>query len=461
MIDYKPHQTEAANILESSKGVLVYHGLGSGKTLTAIRAAIKIGKPAIVVVPASLVDNFEENIVKAGADRKKFTIYSFEKFNKGVEVPIGNTLIVDEAHRIRNSGTLTANSVEQAAKRAGKVILLTATPIQNKPHEVSSLVNTLSGESKLPISEKEFNKRYIEKIRKNPTLFQRFLQGAVPHTETRIKNPEEFKSKVAGLVHFYEPSNTKDYPSVKEEDIKVELSEDQLASYQAVYGKLKNKIKYLIKNNLPADKQTSKDINAFANAVRQISNTSNQYNTEGSKTSPKIDKIVEKIKEAKRPTVVYSNYLGSGLVPIKEQLDKSKISNELFTGELDRAKKKEIIKRYNEGKLKALLVSSAGGEGLDLKNTEQIHITEPHWHSAKLDQVKGRAIRYKSHSSLPKKDRHVTVYNYVSQLPESEPNVIAKLFGSKPKRETSIDEYLYRVMKDKKDLNSQFLGLLQ
>jgi hypothetical protein len=50
---------------------------------------------------------------------------------------------------------------------------------------------------------------------------------------------------------------------------------------------------------------------------------------------------------------------------------------------------------------------------LDLKETRTLIILEPYWNQARLDQVKGRAIRYKSHANLPKEQRNVDVYTLV------------------------------------------------
>ena len=38
---------------------------------------------------------------------------------------------------------------------------------------------------------------------------------------------------------------------------------------------------------------------------------------------------------------------------------------------------------------------------------------KPVWNNAKLRQIIGRVARYKSHTHLPKKDRHVNVYKLV------------------------------------------------
>jgi hypothetical protein len=59
-------------------------------------------------------------------------------------------------------------------------------------------------------------------------------------------------------------------------------------------------------------------------------------------------------------------------------------------------------------------ITSAGAEGISLKNVRAVHIMEPYWNYVRLKQVKGRAIRIGSHLDLPPKDRNVSIYTYVS-----------------------------------------------
>ena len=59
-------------------------------------------------------------------------------------------------------------------------------------------------------------------------------------------------------------------------------------------------------------------------------------------------------------------------------------------------------------------ITSAGAEGLSLKNVRAVHIMEPYWNDVRLKQVKGRAIRIGSHLDLPPKDRNVSIYTYIT-----------------------------------------------
>jgi len=59
-------------------------------------------------------------------------------------------------------------------------------------------------------------------------------------------------------------------------------------------------------------------------------------------------------------------------------------------------------------------ITSAGAEGLSLRNVRAVHIMEPYWNEVRLKQVKGRAIRIGSHLDLPQDQRDVSIYTYIS-----------------------------------------------
>jgi hypothetical protein len=61
-------------------------------------------------------------------------------------------------------------------------------------------------------------------------------------------------------------------------------------------------------------------------------------------------------------------------------------------------------------------ITSAGAEGISLRNVRQVHIMEPYWNMVRLEQVKGRAVRICSHSDLPLAEREVDIYTYVSRF---------------------------------------------
>ena len=64
--------------------------------------------------------------------------------------------------------------------------------------------------------------------------------------------------------------------------------------------------------------------------------------------------------------------------------------------------------------IKLLMITSAGAEGINLRNTRYVHIMEPYWHPVRVEQVIGRARRICSHDKLPKELHTVDVFVYIS-----------------------------------------------
>jgi hypothetical protein len=67
-------------------------------------------------------------------------------------------------------------------------------------------------------------------------------------------------------------------------------------------------------------------------------------------------------------------------------------------------------------KVKVVLVSKAGSEGIDLKFIRQVHILEPWYNTNRPEQVIGRAVRNFSHKDLPFEKRNVEIFMYGSLL---------------------------------------------
>jgi superfamily II DNA helicase RecQ len=162
-------------------------------------------------------------------------------------------------------------------------------------------------------------------------------------------------------------------------------------------------------------------------------------------------------KNPKARAIVYSHYLESGVNPYKKKLEELGIPHGTFTGDMSRAKRDQMVRDYNAGKLNALLLSSAGGEGLDLKGTRLVQILEPHWNRAKIDQVIGRGIRYKSHAALPENERNVRVQRFMATRA---PYGAAERVGWR-KPGYGVDEYLDEMGARKERLNNQVRDLLR
>ena len=446
---------------EDQPGLVVAHGLGSGKTLTSILAQEALGMPSEVVVPASLQANYKKELKKhVRGEHPKAKVLSMQNVaRKGLPLK-APLLVVDEAHRARETGTATYAALKK--NEAKKRLLLTGSPFYNRPSDISPLVNLAAGKKVLPEERKEFEEKYIYHLKKNPGLIARMRgvqAGTIP-----IVNParrKELQGTLQKWVDYYEGSK-ENFPEVEKQDIKVPMSEGQLDIYDTLMKQAPFWVRYKVKKGLPPTKQEAQNLNAFLGGARQASLSTAPYQRQGTAQSAKLDLAFQELKKEldsnpRAKAVIYSNFLEAGLNPYKAKLDAAGIPYGEFTGQMNKKERDALVRQYNESKIKALLISSAGGEGLDLKGTRLMQLLEPHWNKEKLRQVMGRGIRYGSHAELPPEERKVRIQRYLATRPRS--GFLEKMRLRGPG--LGVDEYLTSLSRDKERLNTQFRELLR
>ena len=232
--------------------------------------------------------------------------------------------------------------------------------------------------------------------------------------------------------------------------------------YKGLYGKTGlGRVMIYDKNTKKQFQYSQKTLDKFG----RIFSSDDGENSPLRKYSAKIYSIINTIKNSEGIILVYSSYIDGGCVPIALALEEIGItrwekkggrSKSLFekppkpsvgkyvmiTGDkqLSPSNKKELnactdSENINGEKVKVIIISRAGSEGLDFKNIRQVHILEPWYNMNRADQTIGRGVRNKSHCDLPFRKRNVEIFLYGSQLlnREIEP----------------IDLYVYRLAEKK------------
>jgi len=459
----KPHQQRVVDRMEDDDqpGLVAVHGLGSGKTLTSIAVADALGLPADVVTPAALQGNYSKELKAHTRGPTATNIQSLEGVARSGGSTLKNPLlIVDEAHRTRNPGKTREGLM---ASPAGKRLALTGSLLYNHPSDVAGPINLVAGRYVLPEDPEQFSQRFLQDIPNERSLWQR-LRGTPASYQTRL-NPRAtgFLQKVLDkYVDFY-PGSTENFPTREDQTVNVPMTSAQMKLYEHVTADQPSWVRNKVLQNLPPTKAEAKQLNSFLSGVRQISNTTRGFDTSVIPPSqPKIDKAVQELqgmldKNPNAKAIIYSHYLESGIDPYKKRLEELNIPHGSFTGAMARGTREQMVRDYNEGKLKALLLSSAGGEGLDLKGTRLIQLLEPHWNQEKLKQVIGRGIRYRSHADLPPEERKVLVQRY---LATRAPQGLLERVGLR-KPGYGVDEYLDEMGVRKEQLNQQVRQMLR
>ena len=468
MAEYKlqDHQARVSKKVSGGQSVLAHHSLGSGTTLTSLdsaRAVLEKNKAgrALFVVPAPLRNNLAKEMDKHHIDkdiRDRIDVDSYEGATNNKEKYLKqgyDFMVMDEAHRLRNPG-LRSGAVREISRSAKQRLLLTGTPIYNHRSDIAKVINTTAGEDIMPEDAKKFDDAFIAKKVVKPGLLMKIL-GVTPGEKLSVKNKALLRRIGKDYMDRFDAMETlkQDFPDRTDELIHVDMNKDQLRAYQYAEGTIPLPLRLKIRMNLPLDKKEAQNLNAFSSAIRQISNTNAGFTT-SKPSSPKIDRIVSDFEGMMRDNphhkgIIYSNYLGSGLEEAHRQLKEKGVPTVLFTGETTEAERKQAIQDYNSGKVKAILLSSAGSEGLDLKGTRSFQGMEPHFNNEKINQVIGRGIRYKSHSHLPEEERKVRVMRYASTKPK---------FLGHFSRGQGIDDYLKNSADTKDSLTRELLDAM-
>lgn len=451
-------ENELIQRLQNQSGLMLAYQPGFGKGKKSIQVGEGLSLPSEVIVPAALKKNYEKEQVKwLGKIPENSEIKSQENIARHPELLSNNPnrlLIVDESQRMRNPATKLYSALQHA--NAKKRLLLSATPSYNDPSNLATQINFVANSQVLPTDKKEFNDRYVKSTNVNPGLFGR-LMGVHPGVKRDLTNTDELSGILKKYVDYAEP-NLADYPTSKKETIKVPLGVNQQELYDTLLNKANFWTRYKVRHNLPPTKSELKKMLPFLTGVRQSYLTNAPFTNDASKIEqPKIEQAAQYLKEriAENPRykgVVYSNYLNAGLKPYGDILKQQNIPYGEFSGEVSNKQRNQALNDYNAGKLKALLVSGAGAQGLDTKGTRLVQMLEPSWNKSLEQQIEGRAIRNHSHAELPLEERNVLIQRYLA-----EPRATG-FFGNKP---VGADEYISNIAENKDRLNQQVYAILK
>ena len=525
LYDYQKFVAEYMSPGHPYRGLLLYHGLGSGKTLSSIgvinqyitkepnRQIIAITPPGIKVNIAKELHNAYTTIFNKGKTGPALSRYLNEKIRvisyieianrlKGItsdnlikkdtdkKPALDNTLIIiDEAHNIVDLNSPYKKSFEiirKAITRSNniKILLMTATPIKNKPYEIGMLINLLKTKDgyRLPETENEFNKEFIDE------------------DEIGIKkiiNKDKLLRAFKGLVSYYGGSEF-DTSKFARKEIQP-IVEAEMSDYQYEQWRKARK---------GEEKKKESDDFEF-NSSRKASDypTGNCYDTEKSKgtsrnintTVQDLDKYSMKLKmltnnlnseKFNGKHFVYSYYKSNGVNTIiaalkyqgwKEytrkdlkKLPKIKVGVDKFEpdisklpkqkafisliGDLSQNDKNLVIDSFNSvhnvdsTRIKVLVADRQYKEGVSLMDTNYVHVFEPAMSISDFDQIVARAIRNCSHVRLPYPEKwFVKAFTYFSK----------KSVRIDESRDQTTDYIIGNIAESRFHLKNQFLKIMK
>ena len=400
----------------NTKGLLVAHGMGSGKTLTSLWVAKEyITKNRVkfvnILAPNVAVGEFIDSFERAGITPQlagKIRVLTHDEFalNRKEREFSKSLVIVDEAHMF------TGIKYDALVKAdVSYLMLLSGTPVANEPSDIVPLMNLLHRKKTDHWTRQKWNSSTATLSKKKTFLRDKVsVYNIGPKYNYLRKRGTEF------------PSANK-FPGYRVSTKNVKLSPSQNAAYMKLNKKIKKE----------SSRQSLK--HPFFARERVIVNTHPKRGK--GQVTPKIAKVAgdvareikkshsrkmskEDPKRLNRGRLLLYAYHKDTIKDLEGEVRRlcteKKISSpqiRTYNGDASAGERMRIKEAFNNGDVDLLIVSKAGSVGLDLQCTSKVFMFDLWWNIPLMNQVIGRAIRFRSHHE-PCKHNHVDVYIYQS-----------------------------------------------
>ena len=422
-------------------GGILADDMGLGKTLQVItlllaRKEQNEGSTSLVVCPASLVYNWQEEVshyapelktcTLAGTQQERYellehykeydvVICSYDTLKRDIDQYEGKRFgyqVIDEAQYIKNHTTAVAKSVKLI--KAEHKIALTGTPIENRLSELWSIFDYL-----MPgflygyeVFKKEFESPIVKG--QDAEAMGRLQRMVAPFILRRLKTDV-----------------LKDLPDKLEENRYVRFEAEQQKLYDAQLVHMQTTIKSQGQEEFNKNKL---QVLAELTKLRQICCDPGLCYDNFKGSSAKLEACVDLIENARdggHKILLFSQFT-SMLEKIGERLTKNGISYYVITGSTPKEKRLQLVKEFNKDDTTVFLISlKAGGVGLNLTGADVVIHYDPWWNVAVQNQATDRAYRIGQ-------TKKVTVYKMIAK--------------------GSIEEKIQKLQEAKKDLADQIVN---
>lgn len=420
-IELFPYQRLGVQFAVFKSGCIIADEMGLGKTAQAIAVALQKKrifdfKRTLIVCPATLKHQWQKEIERFSHEKAEivqgsrperlrqyqqstafFLITNYESLLRDITVLQQNPpdfMILDEAQRIKNYATKTANAVKSLPKKHSLVI--TGTPIENRLIDLYSITQFVDHELLAPLWEFSMNHCYFDKSKKNKI--------------TGYYNLQALKKKMSAILIRREKEQVlRQLPPIQEMTVPVQLAPEQAemhAGFVHALGAIVNK-KHLNFYDLQRIQQLLASMRMACDSTYLIDKETN--------ISPKLDELqdilLEQLDVVHRPKkiLIFSEWK-TMLHLIANTLRKHDIGFVTLSSDVAVEKRGALIDEFSTNPdCKVFLSTEAGGAGLNLQCADTVINFELPWNPARKNQRIGRVHR------LGQKSEHITVINLVAQ----------------------------------------------
>lgn len=414
-----PYQLDGVRFALYKSGALIGDEMGLGKTLQAIALSLLKKEvfgfnKVLIVTLASLKEQWKREIEKftdekavviGGSrlrrqscytqDESLFKITNYEavmKDNLIISRFKPDLVILDEAQRIKNFTTKTAEAVKGISRKHS--LVLTGTPLENKLEDVYSIVQFLDPQLLSP----------LWKFAADHFMLSRNKKGKILGYRNLDKLNERLKSIV---IRRRKEEVLSDLPDETINNYFVDLAGPQ---YKIHNGYLQSLVPLLNKKFLtPLDLRRIQDLLL---CMRMVCDSTYLIDRK-TNISPKLNELDgvldELVIQNGRKVVIFSEWTTMNFL-IAKNLSEAGIPFVELSGKVPVNKRQCLIDEFtNNPGCKVFLSTDAGGTGLNLQAADCVVNFELPWNPAKMKQRIGRVNR------IGQKSKCVNVVNLISK----------------------------------------------
>jgi hypothetical protein len=412
-----PYQREGMLHLAFTERALLADEMGLGKTIQAIAACSLLhrlgnAQRVLVVTPASLKSEWEEQIQQFtelpyetvyGTSKNRLSHYDHPKFFTIVNYEQMRTdsldvndrlrpdvVILDEAQRIKNWTTKTAQSIKRLQSRYAFV--LTGTPIENRIDELHSIMGFIDPRILGPLF--RFNRDY-------------YLLNENGRPEG-YKNLEDLHHRIASTMIRRRKSDVEtELPKRVDHNRFVTITKSQSENY-IDHKRTADRLLALARKR-PLRKEEMEILQLKLAMMRMTCDTNYILDRTDTKC-PKLNELEQILVDAAEndaKVIVFSEWERM-LTLVRELCRHLKLGFAWHTGKVPQKKRRNEINAFKEDpECRVFLSTDSGSTGLNLQDASIVVNCDLPWNPAKLEQRIARAWR--KHQTKP-----VTVYNLIA-----------------------------------------------
>ena len=414
-----PYQKEGVDFALFKKSAIIADEMGLGKTLQAITLALLKKdifnlEKVLIICPASLKEQWkreierftnETAIVIAGTKVKRQEIYQRDRgFFKitNYEAVLRDSMVIhrykpdliilDEAQRIKNFETKTAESIKSIPHKQSLVI--SGTPLENKLEDLYSIVQFANPAMFTPLWEFAAEHFILKKQKKNKIHGYRNLD--IIHQKLK---PLVIRRKKEDVLD--------DLPEQVTNSYYIDLTQEQMEIHQ---GYLRLLLPILNKKFMtPIDIRRMYEL---LTSMRMVCDSTFLIDRR-TNLSPKLKELegllIDLVLENKRKVVIFTEWTTMTFL-IGKALSGLEIPFVEFTGKVPVTKRQSLITEFNQNpSCMVFLSTDAGGVGLNLQIADCVINFELPWNPAKLNQRTGRVMR------IGQKSKCINVINLIAK----------------------------------------------